>query len=244
MATQAPTLAIERVKNIPTCSPHLMPFHIAYTGPAPIQTYLRVKPAPAPTFGAATPKDKVQSNTRPTTPVESAESSTSQSTLVASASSASVTQPTTDRTSSNITLAGPCESMTQAEIAGDSDSRHFVTSFRGRAIRGLDVDLPEGYSGLVLQSPEGGSAYSGTSFSAKKPSARRSEDMKMDDGDEGVEEDELIRSLQPAATFKTFTLWNPDVPPDEGRDEYMRSLREWTRLAAVVCLISVDCIHQ
>ena len=31
----------EKSVDIPKCSPHLMPFHIAYTGPAPVNTYFR-----------------------------------------------------------------------------------------------------------------------------------------------------------------------------------------------------------
>jgi len=44
------------------------------------------------------------------------------------------------------------------------------------------------------------------------------------------------RSLHPAATFSSFTLWNADVPPDEGQDEYLRTMKEWVKLA--------DIIHQ
>ncbi len=100
-------------------------------------------------------------------------------------------------------------------------------------MRGLRVDLPEGYSGLVLRPPPGGSVYTGTHSKNRKPCTPGSADMELDD--EGpAEEDELIRSLEPVSTFSSFTLWNPDVPPDENRDEYLRSLTEWTRLAAVV----------
>jgi hypothetical protein len=43
-----------------------------------------------------------------------------------------------------------------------------------------------------------------------------------------------LRILAPSATFNSFVLWNADIPVNEGRDEYMRCLTEWTQLAAVV----------
>ena len=42
------------------------------------------------------------------------------------------------------------------------------------------------------------------------------------------------RFLEPVSTFASFVLWNPDIPANDGRDEYVRSLREWTKLVAEV----------
>ena len=42
------------------------------------------------------------------------------------------------------------------------------------------------------------------------------------------------RVLEPVSTFSSFVLWNADIPANDGRDEYVRSLREWTKLAAEV----------
>ena len=50
---------------------------------------------------------------------------------------------------------------------------------------------------------------------------------------EGASRD-TVRTLRPAATFASFVLWHQDIPIDEGRDEYLRAVREWTRLAAEV----------
>jgi len=38
-----------------------------------------------------------------------------------------------------------------------------------------------------------------------------------------------------AGKFQRFTLWHPDIPVDEARDEYVRSLKEWVALASEVC---------
>lgn len=42
------------------------------------------------------------------------------------------------------------------------------------------------------------------------------------------------RTLTPQAFFPSLTLWNPDGPVDEGRDEYCRALGEWMRLNEVL----------
>lgn len=38
-----------------------------------------------------------------------------------------------------------------------------------------------------------------------------------------------VRTLQATGTFSSFVLWNLDIPMDESRDEYLRSLTEWTK---------------
>ena len=43
-----------------------------------------------------------------------------------------------------------------------------------------------------------------------------------------------VRQLIPTPTFLPFTIWSPDIPVDEGKDEYIRCLIEWTKLAAEV----------
>lgn len=40
--------------------------------------------------------------------------------------------------------------------------------------------------------------------------------------------------LQPTGAFSQLTLWSADTPLDEGQDALVRSLREWTRMAALV----------
>ena len=133
-------------------------------------------------------------------------------------------------------------------------------------MRGTKVDLPDGYMGIVLRVPEDKKGKGGASAvkvqeeeerpkaKAKGRATRRSkrvqevievqdEDDAMDGGESGevgVPEGP-VRVLQPVSTFPSFMLWHPDNPVDEGRDEYMRSLKEWTRLAAEVSELGVDC---
>ena len=134
----------------------------------------------------------------------------------------------------------------------------FTSAFRGRKINGLSVDLPEGYSGVVLQ-PEELGTVKGKDVAPKKrlpprakgqkgrrttrSSARNNVDNDMDDdGDIGMEgetsdgDNSVIQTLRPTAKFSSFTLWNADNDVDEGRDEYLRALSEYQQLSAEVCI--------
>jgi hypothetical protein len=63
------------------------------------------------------------------------------------------------------------------------------------------------------------------------------EDNTMDPGRGGVPINAShteIQTLIPVSRFSSLTVWSPDIPVDEGKDEYIRSLTEWTKLAAEV----------
>jgi len=135
-------------------------------------------------------------------------------------------------------------------------------SFRGRAIEGVVVELPEGYTGVVMQG-ESGSSKAGTQTkedAAKEAKKKALKDEKRgkgrrtkarvvvdeeEDGDEdlnGMRVDEVpvpdeappARPLVPTGTFESFVLWGADHPVDDAMDEYVKGLTEWTRLAAEV----------
>nr|VWP02244.1 Uncharacterized protein [Ganoderma boninense] len=222
-------------------TPHLMPFH----------THIGT------TYG--------RDERPPPTPLplsESQESTDSQSTLVDASSSSNPSS------SSVATLAS---TSTLMDVDGDADvghnntarlptadSSHFAASFRGRAMHGVEVDLPEGYAGLVLRSPPGLQEGKSAAFGAKphkeernpKSKGRTTRRSKRAPEPEVVEvegeheheggdgsaplEEGATRLLQPISTFSSFVLWHPDVAVDEARDEYLRSLTEWTRLAAEI----------
>jgi hypothetical protein len=63
--------------------------------------------------------------------------------------------------------------------------------------------------------------------------------METADEDDAVDADHddscvEIRRLTPVSRFSSLTVWSPDIPVDEGKDEYLRSLTEWTKLAAEI----------
>ena len=130
-----------------------------------------------------------------------------------------------------------------------------VAAFRGRTIRGTRISVPDGYTGVVLVGADANKTKQPSSSPPPlgRRSSRRSrrvihvdeddepQDVDMDDAGEGVdvdgqgeEEEAPTRTLNLASVFSSFMVWNPDIPVDESRDEYIRSLNEWTKLSAMV----------
>jgi hypothetical protein len=151
---------------LPTSSPNLMPFHIDYTGKAPIDAYFQVKEQ----------------------------------------SSRYVAQPTVADTDQN-----DSEPDLRAEpiFTTTADKTRFVSTFRGRTVDGVEVGLPEGYGGITLRDV---GPWESTTMNGE----------------------DVARNLHPFARFSSIVLWNGDVPVDEGKDEYVRSLREWMKLSEEV----------
>jgi hypothetical protein len=120
-------------------------------------------------------------------------------------------------------------------------AKRFISSFRGRTVHGVEVALPKGYVGIVLRGDANDNArpYPSKSSKTKRFPARRSrrkptEEEELDEIPPEAEDARPARVLKPTARFDSFVLWNPDIPVDEGRDEYLRSLSEWTSIASEV----------
>ncbi len=117
------------------------------------------------------------------------------------------------------------------ENGGGGDKRkeeegRYVSTFRGRVMHGLDVGLPSGYSGLVLRSESGSSlSKEEESKGEEKAKGRRSD---SDDSDEVKGTTLLVGS----GMYSTVRVWQVDNAVDGGRDEYIRSLREWVGLGS------------
>ncbi|KAI0675560.1 ribonuclease H2, subunit C [Trametes maxima] len=260
MATVLPALSVSPAKDpLPAATPQLMPFHIGYSGPAPVSTYFCVRSAPEPTFGRETKLSE--------TKTPSFESQTSmqdsQSTLVGDSQPTSSSDTSAAASSSSATLAD-VDMQGVPSASSQTSPRHFTAAFRGRLMHGLKVGLPEGYAGVVLRAPDdlGGKNAASRSRAAEEQeskararskatakNARRS--RRVEDVEEDVEESESagadqaqvegpVRTLIPEAQFSSFVLWHPDIPVDEGRDEYLRSLTEWTSLSAEIHRVE-DC---
>ena len=107
--------------------------------------------------------------------------------------------------------------------------KRFTAAFRGRKMHGLQVNLPEGMSGLVLRP-----ADPLTKERIERSIQRRRQEI-IDDDDENVEEPSgETRYLEPIAKFSSFIHWNPDIQLDESRDEYIQGLNQWRRLCSKV----------
>lgn len=206
--------------SLPECTPNLMPFNIKYTGTAPVSTYFRPKRLPA---QADSPLN-----------------------------AAGGTQEGTSQLSMTADTTNPAETNSAATIDAIPKEEPLVAAFRGRTVRGTRISVPDGYTGVVLVATDANKTKQRSPPPMGRRPSRRSgrvihvdeddepQDVDMDDiggaGDDGQgeEEEAPTRTLTLASTFSSFMVWNPDIPVDEGRDEYVRSLNEWTKLSAMV----------
>ena len=237
---------------LPTCSPNLMPFHIEYSGSAPISTYFRVKPAPSRVGVPAGEPEGVKGGASTTTDGEDVIPSTEVANCVENAVHVDEEAVVVGQTPENSLYEEKGLPSLGRRVAGGA--KRFVAAFRGRTVHGIQVELPEGYCGVVLRA---GGEVNGSPVEVVREKAKtgrvkgkkltRSSRKAMDIDDVEAYEDERtmglgagdggsFRTLQPAETFKSFVLWQADYPVDEGRDEYYRSLTEWTTLSAQVLL--------
>jgi hypothetical protein len=267
--------------GIPTVSPSLMPFRIAYSGPAPISTYFLTKPfidADEKRRGLAAGSIVAREGDN------NAESGIDHDMKPPNGDPERVKDPL-------------------APQPGPETNIRLSAAFRGRKVVSHNVALPEGYTGLLLTSgitpkaatsenvskedrstggtgkrnrnTKGKSAVvkgrdrakalkakaeamlkadgKGTRRSRKMVEEDVEEDEGVADGDELETEDELVKLegdgteageggpvgdkiFEVAGQFQRFILWHPDVPVDDARDEYTRSLKEWIALATEVGL--------
>ena len=108
-------------------------------------------------------------------------------------------------------------------ITAATDVRHYVAAFRGREMHGQEVDLPDGYAGVVLRAPDNkigkGMASSCRKKEEENPkstgrttrrSKRGQEEAKVEDeadapGFSETASDEVpTRFLEPVSTFASF----------------------------------------
>ena len=246
----------------PVRVPHLMPFHIQYSGPAPMSTYFRIQPTPSPESPPCFPPSAVveirlgSSSTAVESPEESEKTPAVSTVVTATEEIKTETDSDTKQPSAQPLRPGPIERLSRS-------AKRFISSFRGRTVHGVEVPLPKGYSGLVLRGDAEGRTQTTTSSKAKRRPARilrrqAPEEVTEDDDMEGIlppEEDRPVRVLKPSARFDSFVLWHPDIPVDEEMDEYLRSLSEWVNIASEVrlirpitlprlCLTTLDQIHH
>ncbi|KAJ7272619.1 ribonuclease H2, subunit C [Mycena haematopus] len=210
----APTLSIAPISaltSLPTACPNLMPFHIDHNGPAPISTYFLVDAA----------KEHV-AEPPPLASVEDVDM-----------------EPTAETTDMDTLpeVAELSEAKTVARRVTEATTR-FIATFRGRVMQGLKVDLPSGYTGLMMSAsapaqasaPKSKVKVRGSKTNNRATRSATRGDAHEMEGDE-EENGQKPRTLLPTAHFSSFVLWHPDIPVDPGRDEYLRSLTEWIRLA-------------
>ncbi|KAF9077318.1 ribonuclease H2, subunit C [Rhodocollybia butyracea] len=226
-------------KVISQCTPYLMPFHISYTGPAPVSTYFRVEDAKT---HVGCPEASVDNSSE-----KNGEETSADAEDASSKPEVASSEPSEQNgASSSSTEDKPGESGITL-ISSDSQPR-FTSTFRGRTVHGLKVDLPEGYTGVVFRSDdeEPGALAKGkgkgkATKQEERKSTRRStrsrktdEEETMDVDEEETDEVQSTLELVPSSQFKSFVLWHPDIPVDTGKDEYLSSIGEWMKIANVL----------
>lgn len=98
--------------------------------------------------------------------------------------------------------------------------------FRGRKLRGHEIDVPQGYRGVIVK--EGG----------KDKSAFQNTGREYSEGDEGEEEQEEVTMLNEVGSFEKVVIWNHESMV-EGDDAFLKGLSEWIGLAEAVSLLSI-----
>lgn len=184
---------------LPTCNPNLMPFHIKYTGSAAVSMFLHVEKM------KVEEEDKKEVKEQQNDKNEKVEEEKEENPVQAQ-------KPTSSTLVSS-----------ETSILKDAD-RRFISSFRGRTIHGLTVDVPTGYTGLLLHDDPRPTTVSQDDRVLNSPDHSVDNDYEMD-------EEIPLRKLIPQSTFSSITLWHADRAVDETRDEYYRTLTEWMALS-------------
>ena len=146
--------------GLKACEPNLMPFHISYTGPALISTFMDIKPAKDDEPGMPAPQEPADGATE-------GPSTESRGGVVGGSTVGEKKEATGTGTEASMAADTTPVVEEPLETPSTNKSTRTVSTFRGRIIQGLKVDLPKGYGGLVLQAPP---AHATTSASSSKPS--------------------------------------------------------------------------
>ncbi|KAG8861429.1 hypothetical protein FRB96_002878 [Tulasnella sp. 330] len=124
---------------------HLMPFNIGFTGIAPLSTFWMIRDAPKP--AKTDNSDTTELDVKPEDG-DARPSGDMQSEIPATGADDQKMDEGLDTTS------GQClpdvHRMNLPTALEEEQEKRFVSAFRGRALHGLMVPLPEGYGGIVL----------------------------------------------------------------------------------------------
>lgn len=103
--------------------------------------------------------------------------------------------------------------------------------FRGRKLRGREIDVPKGYRGVVVQE------------AGKEKAAVQTMNMGDLDGEEGEEEREEVTVLNEVGLFDKVVIWNHESIVD-GDDAFVKGLGEWVGFAQAVSHVFPKCTQR
>ena len=102
--------------------------------------------------------------------------------------------------------------------------RKFEAYFRGRKLRGQEIQVPKGYSGVIVKE-----------VGKEKGTLRNIESRDMEGVDEyvGDDEPEEVTVLNEVGSFKNIMVWNHEDIVDE-ENVFVKGLSEWIDFAETV----------
>lgn len=89
--------------------------------------------------------------------------------------------------------------------------------FRGRKLRGQELDLPQGYRGVIVKE-------------VGKETCLQNRDKGELDGEEGEEEQEEATLLKEVGSFEKIVVWNHESMVN-GDDAFVKGVSEWIDFA-------------
>ena len=103
--------------------------------------------------------------------------------------------------------------------------------FRGRRLRGQELEVPQGYRGVIVK--EAGKEKAG-------PHNIEQGEVEGEEWEEREEEQEEITLLNEVGSFDKLLIWNHESVV-EGDDAFVKGLCEWMSLAEAVSQVSQIC---
>ncbi|OJJ57875.1 hypothetical protein ASPSYDRAFT_90069 [Aspergillus sydowii CBS 593.65] len=114
---------------------------------------------------------------------------------------------------------GPVKSLNRhwMPVADEKDKDLQTAHFRGRRLRGRQVQIPEGYEGVVA-----------THTDREMPKVTDSEGTNEDG-----EPDEPVKVLEKQATFGEYIVWGHETIP-AADDTFVKGVEEWVKFAEAI----------
>lgn len=240
--------------------PQIMPFHITHNGPAPIRTFFKVKAAtletPLPTNGPGNGTDvSIDASDKDGKTESGVGNGETRSTDLNVGTSGTAST----RTSQNRFVAA-FRGRTVQGLEKELPEGYGGVILKADGIARTQTRSTEEMkaSSVLVSTSQGGKSTTRQTRRSTRSSKRMEIDEENEDdgysaevlGDPmapgtvgGSDEQITRRMLKPTARFSSLVVWNPDIPVDENRDEYLRALVEWTKIAAdvrVLCFISLS----
>ena len=114
----------------------------------------------------------------------------------------------------------------KTNIKGNIIDGKLESYFRGRKLKGQEVDLPQGYRGVIVKE-------------AGKETCLQSYDKEDFDGEEGEEEQEEATLLKEVGSFEKIVVWNHESMVN-GDDAFVKGVSEWIDFAEAVSNLSIS----